>query len=64
MFNTGASKTTVPKQAVFTEGGSTVVTGSDNGKAYVFDRGGNPDEVLVHAKDGYAQTVTVRRQVS
>lgn len=60
MFNTGELKQKVPKQITFGEGGTVVVVGSDDAKAYVFERGGNPDQVLDHAKEGYAQTIAVR----
>lgn len=59
MFNTGEAKVKIPKQTTFGEGGAVVVVGSDDGKAYVFERGGNPDQVLEHAKDGFTQTVAV-----
>lgn len=54
------SRTTESKSLKFGETGSIVVAGSDEGKAFVFDRmGGNPIGVLQHARRGMVQSITV-----
>jgi hypothetical protein len=60
VFSTGRPTRRVPKQAVFTDDGETIVVGSDHGDVYVFDReGGHHTAVLEHARSGSTQTIAV-----
>jgi hypothetical protein len=59
-FSTGRPKRRVPKQAIFSNEGETVIVGSDHGDVYVFERaGGHPLAVLHHGETGSTQTVAV-----
>lgn len=59
-YTGGQSRTTLPKPAVFGEGSRVVITGSDHGKVYIFDKkGGEPTEILEHASTDLVQSITV-----
>ena len=60
-FPTGQPKRYLPRRVAFADGSKTVISGSDHGAVYVFDRkSGAPLDVLRHAQAGLVQTVTVR----
>jgi hypothetical protein len=56
----GYTERAFPKDVAYGEDSKIVVTGGDNGKAYVFDRkGGRIQQILKHGDKGLVQAIAV-----